>query len=48
MSFAELRDLLAQPLDQRVEAERNQTPGGSQAAAEDDAYFKEVFAGLVL
>lgn len=48
MSFIELRDLLAKQLDQRVAAERLQASGGSQEATEDDAYFKEVFAGLVL
>lgn len=48
MSFIELRDLLAKQLDQRVEAERRQAAGGGQGTTEDDAYFKEVFAGLVL
>jgi len=48
MSFTELRDLLAKQLELRVEAERHQTANGKQLATEDDAYFKEVFAGLVL
>lgn len=48
MSFTELRDLLAKQLEQRVETERHQTANGKQLVTEDDAYFKEVFAGLVL
>lgn len=48
MSFIDLRDLLVKQLDQRVEAERLQATGGSQGTTEEDAYFKEVFAGLVL
>lgn len=48
MSFAELRDLLTSQLERRVEVERRSLITGSQDTAEDEAYFKEVFAGYVL